>query len=592
MILKIDEKSRKILGKDELVIIIEHVDDVALLVGQMLKMCLHTILDKHIPKHWKQRNLSWGLTSVIWLAYILTSGDHRKVSVEQYIKGMEKTLSNLVGQKIDPLDFSDDRLAHLLRHLSNARRWEKIEHDLNEHSIEIYELPQDVLRCDTTTVSGYHDVTKEGIFQFGFSKGDPNLPQIKVMVCSLDPLGMPLAIDVVSGEKSDDKMYIPVIDRALGCFEKTGLLFVGDSKMSALATRTHIVVSANHYLVPLPLTGATAKEMDQWIAQGVIKDKNGELDLVFKKNDDGTDIFLAKGYEIERCCSQNEGNVEWKERVLIINSPAHAQQQAENLEKRLTNAEEKIAALTPTRGRGKRQIVSEANLLDAINEIIKEQRVEDLLVFEYEKQTDIKIQYIGAGRGSVDRVKIEVEKIRYQILKIERSDKKITSLKETFGWKAFATSTNIEQLSLKDAVLCYRNQYRIERIFRRLKSRLNISPLFVKQEDQITGMTNLLTLGARVLILIEFIIQMSLQKDNKQLRDMYPENPDKTTAKPTSERILKAFSMISLTVIRNLDGDEIMRYLTPLSNVQKEIIIRLKLDVSIYRNIEINDVYT
>ena len=56
-----------------------------------------------------------------WLAYILTEGDHRKVSVEGYIQGMQETLSQLTSQAIDTLDFSDDRLAHLLKHLSKRK---------------------------------------------------------------------------------------------------------------------------------------------------------------------------------------------------------------------------------------------------------------------------------------------------------------------------------------------------------------------------------------------------------------------------------------------------------------------------------------
>ena len=44
---------------------------------------------------------------------------------------------------------------------------------------------------------------------------------------------------------------------------------------------------------------------------------------------------------------------------------------------------------------------------------------------------------------------------------------------------------------------------RVESIFRRLKSRMNISPLYVRRNDQIRGMTCLLTLGVRVLTLTE-----------------------------------------------------------------------------------------
>src|SRR5882724_2443821 len=104
------QQAREVLGQSDLVIITERVDDVALLIGQMVKMGFPEVLDRHIPRHWKQRRISWGWTAVIWLAYILTEGDHRKVSVETYLKGMHHTLSRLTTQVIEPLDLSDDRL--------------------------------------------------------------------------------------------------------------------------------------------------------------------------------------------------------------------------------------------------------------------------------------------------------------------------------------------------------------------------------------------------------------------------------------------------------------------------------------------------
>jgi transposase len=110
------QQAQELLGKSALVVITERVDDVALLIGQMVKMGFVEVLDKPIPQHWKQRGVSWGWTAVIWLASILTAGDHRKVSVEAYITGMHHTLSHLSGQSIEPLDCSDDRLGHLLTH--------------------------------------------------------------------------------------------------------------------------------------------------------------------------------------------------------------------------------------------------------------------------------------------------------------------------------------------------------------------------------------------------------------------------------------------------------------------------------------------
>src|SRR5437762_14084955 len=164
------QQAQEILGQNDLVMITERVDDVALLIGQMVTMGLPEVLDRHIPRHGTQRGISWGWTAVIWLAYIVTEGDHRNVSMETYLKGMKHTLSRLTAQVIEPLDLSDDRLSHLLKHLSKPAYWHAIEHDLNERSIEIYDLAQNVIRCDATTVSGAHEVIEGGLVQFGHSK--------------------------------------------------------------------------------------------------------------------------------------------------------------------------------------------------------------------------------------------------------------------------------------------------------------------------------------------------------------------------------------------------------------------------------------
>src|SRR5712671_1627607 len=163
MKVQVHQQAQEILGTSELMIITERVDDVALLIGQMVKMGFVEVLDRHIPRHWKQRRVSWGWTAVIWLAYILTAGDHRNVSVETYLKGMHHTSSRLTTQVIEPLDLSDDRLSHLLKHVSKPAYWHPIEQELNARSIAVYPLAQDVIRCDATTVSGDHAVTAGGL---------------------------------------------------------------------------------------------------------------------------------------------------------------------------------------------------------------------------------------------------------------------------------------------------------------------------------------------------------------------------------------------------------------------------------------------
>src|SRR5712692_609522 len=126
----------------------------------------------------------------------------------------------------------------------------------------------------------------------GTSLDDPTLRQIKAMMATLDPLGLPLALEVVSGEQADDPLYIPTIDRVLRCLGRTGLLFVGDSKMSALATRAHLQAHEQYYLTPLALVGETAQQMPDWIQAGVAC-----RDALTQVQSDDEKQVLAQGYE-------------------------------------------------------------------------------------------------------------------------------------------------------------------------------------------------------------------------------------------------------------------------------------------------------
>jgi hypothetical protein len=99
----------------------------------------------------------------------------------------------------------------------------------------------------------------------------------------------------------------------------------------------------------------------------------------------------------------------------------------------------------------------------------------------------------------------------------------------------------------------------------------------------------LLTLGVRVLTVMEFVLRRSLQTDQTTLPSLHPENKQKMTDKPTAERILQAFADVSLTIIKTAVGEEILRRLTSLSGLQEDILQRLGLDASLYGQLEIQE---
>jgi transposase len=242
-----------------------------------------------------------------------------------------------------------------------------------------------------------------------------------------------------------------------------------------LSNRAHIASGGNYYLSPLPKTGNTAKDMPEWITTGIDKEKDGSVVQVFSDDASGKNELISTGYEFERTLQENVGEetITFQERVFVIRSQAYVEQQLRGLEKRMKTAQKQIAVLTPPVGRGKRQIVDEEILKSEIAKIINKQQVEGLLHVEYERQSKMETRYIGKGRGSSEREKRTTEKVRYQINAVKRNEQAIIAAKQRFGWKAYVTNAAKAAVSLSDAVLCYRKEYRIERIFNRIKGAMD-----------------------------------------------------------------------------------------------------------------------
>ncbi len=210
-----------------------------------------------------------------------------------------------------------------------------------------------------------------------------------------------------------------------------GILNVGDCKLGSFGNRLHIKSPEiqGHYLCPLPQTGEVAKNMAQWIEKRILLDADDKLIKFTVVDDKGIEETKAKGYEIVSTQSGtvDEKEIVWQERLLIVNSPKYAEAQARGLEKRIQNAITKILALTPAKGRGKKQITNEADLVEAVEAILKQQAVSGMLTYEYIKDVEKQEKYVGRGRGSADREKQITEKVRYVVTSVVRQTKAIES---------------------------------------------------------------------------------------------------------------------------------------------------------------------
>lgn len=564
----------------------ERVDDIPFLSGLLEKMHLQSIIDGIIQPHGNHQGLSVGWLVHVWVTHILSEQSHCLNLVRDWVKDLPETLPRLTGQPVSELDFTDDRLADVLRYLSVDADWHSIEQQTGQRLIRVYNLPTGRVRLDSTTATVFHDPAQHPLFQVGKTKAGTYDTQFKLMLGSLDPLGLPLAADVVVGNRADDPLYVPCYRRIKATLARDGLLVVGDSKMSALATRAAIVAGQDYYLAPF----SYAKDAPDWLPELLqpVWDDQQALGPIFLPEDlpaaasaPDPKLAIAEGFEVTRPqTARVTGHcITWAERCLVVRSHAYAAAEGAALQRRLAQAEAALRQLTPPRGRGQHPIREEVALQEKVTAILRHAQVAGLLDVTWERE--VTVQHKRAYRGQPAH---PAEDVRYVITSVRRNQAAIERAERLLGWRIYLTNAPFAALTLTEAVLAYRAEYIVENIFRRLKGRhLSITPLYLQRDDHALGLVRLLTLAVRLLAVAEYRVRCQLTAAGEELGGLYAGQPQRATNRPTTERLLRAFQQLTLTVF-TIAGQQI-RYLPPLTPLQARILALLDLAPTLYTDL-------
>lgn len=558
----------------------ERVDDIPLLLAHQQEMGIGELINKHCQMHGHWQGASPGAITMSWLAYILSEGDHRLNQVEEWYTKREKTIRHYIGEAMVANDFRDDRLAIILRTLSDDESWSAIEGELTKRCLRVYDLTVEAIRLDTTTVSGHWAITEAGLFQYGHSKDHrPDLPQLKVMVATLDPLGMPVATQVVSGNRADDPLYLPAIAAVQATLDKKWLLYIGDAKMAAFTTRATMHKQESYYLCPLSEVQMPQAQLLDWLQPLLAETNTVELTPVNRMQADGQIVQIAALFEreVEQRATIDETIVTWTERQLFTRSDKYAQSQTKSFLTQLYRAQAEILALTE-RKPGKSPLTTQAAYEAAVANILEKRRVGGLLTIDY--QTTTHTRHLRRYRTNPARVEQTATIAVSATLNHEAVEQQL----RTLGWRVYVTNAPKAKLPPENAVVAYREQFTQERAFGRLKGKpLSLSPMYLEKDDHATGLVRLLSLGLRILSLLEYSVRKTLVLQDDTLTGLYTGNPKRTTNSPTAEKLLAAFKDIILTAIHH--HDSVTYFLNPLSELQSRILHLLGFDDSLYTDL-------
>jgi transposase len=573
--------------KDERTVETERIDDLPVLIAWLKQMKVDAIIDGHTQAHGLWGGISKGVLGMTWIAHMIMTGDHRKVRLNEMLQRNRRSLGVMLGSEIRASEFNDDRLGRLLKDLGSGETAEDIEREMSAHCLRYYRLKTEhaTVRIDTTSVAVHGDDDGGGVIAYGYSKDHrPDLKQFKVLMATLDPLGMPLLTQLRAGNSSDDGCYVPAYEEAIKT-TGTAIMVIGDSKMSALATRAHLHSGGSRYLTPLALVGHTKADLAQWVDAAV----TGTVALTRVKS--ASADILGRGYEVVRDQTYRDADraltVTWQERVLVMQSKAYARSQAAGLRQRLTTARSALTALTAGKGKGHRRYTAAAALHAACHSILEKQGVVGLLTVTLECERQTRMEHAQRGRPrkhpSPPHPRL-LEEVRYQVSKIHLDSQALAARIARLGWRAYVTNAPAQEWSLNEVVLAYRGEWRIEHGFHLLKgSPLSLAPVYLTKTEHIRGLLCLLSLAVRALTLIRYTVSQALHQAGATLKGLSPTYPHVKTQSPSAAMILAAFASITLTVVQQ--ADQYFVHVSPLTHLQRQLLALLHLPTDLYQHL-------
>ncbi len=348
----------------------------------------------------------------------------------------------------------------------------------------------------------------------------------------------------------------------------------GTSRWARLTSGLFIENEDGHYLCPLSRVQLPTAELEAfltpvWEGQQALTDIHREM--VTEKR-----VRSAHGYAqtVEVTAGVEDQELSWTGRWLVVRSLKQVRVAKTRLHKQLKAAQTALAALNE-RGRGKKRCDSVTKFRQVAEEVLVEHKVAGLLHLDFTVHTQER-----TIRGYRDRpTRTVVEKDVRVAATID--DTAVAEYLQAKEWRVYVTNAPAADLPLAQAVLACRDQYLVERGCGRLKGRpLSVRPMYLHRDDHATGLIRLVSIGFRILTLLEFLVRRRLAQDGAALAGLCAGNPKRSTPRPTAERILEAFEQITLTVIR--EPPRMIRHLTPLTSLQRCILELLDFSPDIY----------
>ena len=147
------------------------------------------------------------------------------------------------------------------------------------------------------------------------------------------------------------------------------------------------------------------------------------------------------------------------------------------------------------------------------------------------------------------------------------------------GYYPLLTNQSPEQLSIEEAMLAHKKQYKSEHTFRRAKGPYSIEPVYLHTPERIEAFLLLFKIALQMVVLIERTARKNIRKRDYGLDNFMPNRVD--VRNPRSEYMLKEFEDIVKGELPLPDGNT-YGFVSELNTLQHDILAVLEVPIYYY----------
>ena len=476
------------------------------------------------------------------------------------------------AQTCDPLwrptqPLGDDALGRALERLFQADRASLLT-GLILQAVQVFKVQTDQIHNDSTSVkfSGAYARQKPGAVQLrrGFSKD--HRPDLKQLIYSLSVSAdgaVPVHCKIYAGNQTDDPTHLPTWRALRDLLGRADFLYVADCKLCVKDTLLQLDREHGRFITILPRNRREVADFAQQAAQCQVRWEPLWKRRACRKPRRTEAFEVAVGPH-----QMQEGF-----RIYWYRSSEKRLHDQQDRQDRIAVALERLERLNQRRGRGPK---TEAAVRRAAENVLDKYRVRHLV--DYQIDLPEKVQFVQTRRGKpgAQTTYHRVAK-RIPVVSARANPAAIARAQTADG--AFPLVTNTP-LSALEVLKKYKYQPHLEKRHFLCKSVLEVSPVFLKNNDRIEALMLVCFVAQLVAALMERAVRQNMARCAIKALPILPEGRYSKT--PTWTQILEAFAPRTKEELHEKD-QLIHVFIDPLTELQQTLLQLLEIDAAIYR---------